>query len=296
MATMFRALAVRWRRIEVGRRAGLIGLLAWLLACAVSADGHAPLFTLAKHYHDDIDVTRYWVSEKLDGVRAYWNGQQLVSRGGHFYPAPTWFAEGFPPQALDGELWIGRGRFEDVLSTVRDSTPDEHAWRQVRFMVFDLPLAGLPLSERLSRLIALLDRYPSPFLQPLAQSRVTDKAQLMARLQRVVAAGGEGLMLRRADSLFKPGRSSDLLKLKPYFDAEARVVGHLPGRGKYTGKLGALLVEMPDGKRFRLGTGFSDAQRAAPPPLGAQVTYAYQGLTANGIPRFARFVRIRPAP
>lgn len=100
-------------------------------------------------------------------------------------------------------------------------------------------------------------------------------------------------MLHRGDAPYAARRSDDLLKLKPYEDAEARVLAHLPGRGKYAGLLGALLVERPDGLQFRLGGGFPDARRRKPPPVGSWVTCRYNGLTEDGVPRFARFLRVR---
>lgn len=100
-------------------------------------------------------------------------------------------------------------------------------------------------------------------------------------------------MLHKGSAFYLPGRSQNLLKVKRYQDAEARVIGYLPGKGKYRGMLGALLVESKDNIRFRLGTGFTDQQRQVPPALGAWVTYKFYGLTARGIPRFASFVRVR---
>lgn len=100
-------------------------------------------------------------------------------------------------------------------------------------------------------------------------------------------------MLHRADAAWQTGRSDVLLKMKPQHDTEAVVVAHVPGKGKYEGMLGALVVETPEGRRFRLGTGFSDAQRKAPPPVGSTVTYRYRDVTANGVPRFASFLRVR---
>ena len=79
------------------------------------------------------------------------------------------------------------------------------------------------------------------------------------------------------------------------------MVDHVPGKGKHAGSLGALVLKLPalDGKpaqRFKLGTGLSDAQRRAPPPVGTWVTYRYRGLTSAGVPRFASFVRVAPEP
>jgi DNA ligase-1 len=163
-------------------------------------------------------------------------------------------------------------------------------------MVFDMPEGGATFGQRLSRLRALIATLDSPYLTLVEQSRVADHAALTARLDAVVAAGGEGLMLHRDDAPYRATRSDDLLKLKPYMDAEARVVAHLPGKGKYAGMLGALEVETAEGTRFAIGTGFTDAQRSSPPPIGTLVTYKYHGLTARGVPRFASFLRVREEP
>lgn len=254
----------------------------------------APPLALANDYDDaDVDLSRYWVSEKYDGVRAYWNGARLLTRAGNVIHAPAWFTAGWPTTPLDGELWAGRARFEAVTATVRDFEPDDEAWRNIRFMVFDLPAHAGPFDARLAHLEQLLTRAAIDWLKATPHSRVTDAAQLHRRLQDITAAGGEGLMLHRGDSLYRAERTDDLLKLKPYQDAEAQVVGHLPGKGKYTGMLGALLVQGSDGVEFRIGTGFTDEQRRQPPPVGSWVTYSYHNVTGRGIPRFARFLRVR---
>lgn len=251
-----------------------------------------PPLQLAAEYQQQ-DTRDYRVSEKLDGVRAYWNGRELLSRGGHRFSAPAWFVAGFPDTPLDGELWLGRGRFEELSAAVRRYRPDEDEWRGIRFMVFDLPASELPFEARLSALQRLFSTLESPYLALLEQRLLPDNAALTAYLAEVEALGGEGLMLRHRDSLYSASRNQDLLKLKRFQDAEARVLAHLPGQGKYTGMLGALLVETDDGRQFRLGTGFSDRQRQQPPPVGALVTYRYQGETGQRLPRFASFVRVR---
>lgn len=258
-----------------------------------AGDTAPPALMLAKVYAAEVDVSAYWVSEKLDGVRGRWDGQTLRTRGGRLVNPPGWFTVGWPDTAMDGELWLGRGRFEEVSGLVRASSADEVAWRRVRFMVFDLPDHGGPFEARVKRMRSLLEAADVAWLQPVRQYRVAGADELDARLQEVIAAGGEGLMLHHRQAYYRAGRSDAVLKYKPYDDAEARVVGHSAGRGKYAGLLGALIVERPDGLRFRLGSGFSDAQRADPPPLGSVVTYRYNGLTGKGVPRFARFLRIR---
>jgi DNA ligase-1 len=260
----------------------------------VVAAAERPPLALANDFEDaDVDPSQFWVSEKYDGLRAYWNGATLVTRGGHPLRAPEWFTAGWPDVPLDGELWAGRGRFEAVMATVRDQRPDEAAWRQIRFMVFDLPAHEGSFGARLSALRSLLAGKTAEWLQRVPQYRVSSQAELDLRLREVVAGGGEGLMLHRDDSLYRAERSDDLLKLKPYQDGEAQVIAHLPGNGKYQGMLGALEVRTPGGLTFRIGTGFSDEQRRHPPPVGSWVTYAHHSLTARGVPRFARFLRIR---
>jgi DNA ligase 1 len=261
-------------------------------ACAGSTHP-PPALLLANVLRDDIDVTQYWVSEKLDGVRAVWNGRELRSRGGHPISAPAWFTAQFPDQSLDGELWLGRGEFDRLSGIVRTETPDDTAWRSVRYMLFELPDAPGSFSQRIEQMRAIVAAAEIPWLQAIEQFRVADRGALRQRLEKVLKQGGEGLMLHRADALYVTGRGDVLLKLKPWLDAEAKVIEHLPGKGKYRGMLGALRLEMPDGKRFKLGTGFSDAQRRNPPPVGSLVTYRYSELNPNGLPRFARFLRVR---
>lgn len=270
-----------------------LSLLVCTLLFCCSGFANTPDLLLANQYHSHIVLSHYRVSEKLDGVRAYWNGQELLSRQGNRFAVPDWFVEDFPDQPLDGELWLGREAFDELSGIVRRSQPHE-GWRRVRFMVFDLPDSSDIFDSRLQQLKALVEQSGSPFLSVVEHLPATTHKALMRQLDAIVAAGGEGLMLRKADSLYRGGRSGDLLKVKKREDAEAKVIGHIPGKGKYTGQMGALLVEMPDGRRFRLGTGFTDAVRASPPAPGSWVTFTYQGLTSKGLPRFASFWRERP--
>lgn len=258
------------------------------------ASAQAPDILLAHIYQQGIDVREYLVSEKLDGIRAVWDGKQLVSRQGHPIHAPAWFTKHFPQQALDGELWIARGQFESLSATVRQSVPEDAAWQKVTYYVFELPNGEGPFADRARQLEQLARSANSPSLKAIKQFHVQDEQSLKRTLDSIVAKHGEGLMLHRADAPYLTGRNHALLKLKPQLDAEAKVIAYVPGKGKYLGKMGALLVEMPDGLQFRLGTGFTDTERANPPPIGSQVTYTYRDITKNGKPKFASFVRIRP--
>ena len=264
---------------------------------AVAADVKPPLM-LANVYHPGVAVADYWVSEKFDGVRGVWDGQKLVTRGGQSVNAPAWFTANWPKTPMDGELWAGRGQFQKAVSTVRQQTPVDSAWRGIRFMVFDLPAEPGTFTERLSTLNSLVTKLAVPWVQAVPQTKVANHAALQTNLKKITEAGAEGLMLHRGSSLYKGVRNDDLLKVKTHDDAEAKVIAHIPGKGKYAGQLGALLVEIPtsDGttaKRFKLGTGFNDAQRQNPPAVGSQVIYRYRGLNDSGIPRFASFLRLR---
>ena len=252
-----------------------------------------PAILLANVYRNQVDVTQYLVSEKLDGVRAVWDGRRLRFRSGKPIHAPAWFVEALPAQPLDGELWIGRGSFERVSGIVRKETPIDAEWHQVRYMVFELPGAPGSFRQRVDQISQLVHQANVPWLQRIDQATVSDLNELQQWLATVLAAGGEGLMLHRADAVYETGRSDTLLKLKPWLDAEAEVIGHSAGKGRHTGRLGALQVRTPEGKTFLLGTGFSDAQRQNPPPIGARVTYRYRELTRTGLPRFASFLRVR---
>ena len=280
-------------------------ILALLLAAAgycttsvaLAADFNPPLM-LANVYSSSVQLADYWVSEKYDGVRGYWDGQKLLTRGGQTINAPAWFTADWPATPMDGELWAGRGQFQKAVSTVRQQTPDEAAWRGVKFMVFDLPAEPGTFTERLSTLSSVVFKLAVPWVQAVPQSKVASHAALQSQLKQITKAGAEGLMLHRGSSLYKGVRSDDLLKVKLQDDKEAKVIAHIAGKGKYAGQMGALLVETPAAnghaaQRFKLGTGFSDAQRQNPPAVGSQVTYRYRGLNDSGIPRFASFMRVR---
>ena len=269
-------------------------LLGCLLAVAQRALADAPALLLAGRYRPGIDLRDWWVSEKYDGVRAHWDGRQLRTRGGERIAAPAWFTADWPALPMDGELWAGRGRFEHAQSAAAREQPDDAQWRALRYMVFDLPAHPGSFDERLAALRAAVSALNHTWVQAVPQRKVAGDAELQALLREVVRGGGEGLMLHRGASLYRAGRGEDLLKLKTHDDAEARVIAHVPGKGKHAGRLGALMVETPEGRRFALGTGFTDAQRADPPPVGSWVTYRFRGLhEGSGLPRFASFLRVR---
>ena len=272
---------------------------AWLGATLVfrsrganAAEALPPALTLATDWPAGADPAGHLVSEKLDGVRAAWDGTQLRFRSGRTVHAPAWFLARLPAVPLDGELWLGRGRFEVLSGIVRKIVPIDAEWQAVRYMVFELPGGAGTFAERSARLQRIAAQAGWSAFQAVEQRPLRDGAELQRRLDEVIAAGGEGLVLHRADAPYLSGRTDALRKLKPLDDAEAVVVGHEAGQGRHAGRLGALRVRAPDGTTFRIGTGFSDAERETPPPPGTVVTYTHRGRTRTGTPRFASFLRV----
>ena len=261
-------------------------------AAAGVADKEGPPLLLAERWDNAQDLAGWWLSEKLDGVRAYWDGRALISRLGNAFHAPAWFTAGLPPVPLDGELWIGRKQFQRTVSIVRRQDQTD-LWKEVAYVAFDAPALDAPFEERLAFVRDHVARQRPPYLRAHEHLACTDLEHLRAELARVEALGGEGLMVRRPGSRYEAGRSLTLLKIKSFRDAEARVLEHQPGAGRHKGRLGALLVELADGTRFSVGTGFSDAEREAPPSIGAIITFRYQELSDGGVPRFPSFVGVR---
>ena len=252
-----------------------------------------PPLWLAQKYQGKLDVQAYWVSEKYDGVRGYWDGQRLWTRQGEPIAAPAWFTARWPSTAMEGELWAGRGQFAHAQSTTSRQIPVDADWRRMRFMVFDLPGHAGSFDMRLQALQRAVTDIGQAWVQAAPQWKEASEESLQNRLNMLVKDGAEGLILHKASALYRSGRSDDVLKLKPVDDAEAQVIAHLPGRGRYEGLTGALLVRTPEGREFKLGSGLTDADRRQPPPIGAWVTYRYRGLHASGLPRFATYWRLR---
>ncbi len=249
--------------------------------------GPEPPLLLAHPWDNLQDLTGWWMSEKLDGVRAFWDGERIVSRKGNAFFAPEWFRERLPKVPLDGELWAGRKQFQRCVSIVR-SGGESQRWKDISYVVFDSPGLEGAFEERTEKLQELLADTEGASLHPHTRCEGVD--HLRAELKRVEELGGEGLMLRQPGSRYEAGRSWTLLKVKSFFDAEARVVGHQAGAGRHEGRLGALLVQLENGTRFAVGTGFSDAERRNPPAIGALITFRYQELTDAGVPRFPSYV------
>jgi len=244
---------------------------------------------LAHAWTPEVDPAGWWMSDKLDGIRAYWDGEgALWSRlGKRFAKAPTKYLALLPQgMPLDGELYLGPGRFNDTVRAVKGAA----GWDELRYVVFDAPpardLTGYSFEERLA---FARDHWPDVAEQTPCQNL----QHLYRELARVEAAGGEGVMLRQPCSLYEGKRSRTLLKVKSFQDVEATVCGHAPGKGKHAGRLGALVCALDSGARVDVGTGLTDAERERPPAIGSRVTIRYQELTPAGVPRFPVFVSER---
>jgi len=276
----------------------LLFVLFSLPLAVAATNSHAPGLMLANTYRSGMPLSQYWVSEKLDGVRAYWDGRRLRTRSGYAIKVPDWFIADFPDYPMDGELWVGRGQFHKVSRLINSDAARPGDWKQVNYMIFDLPAyrhEGKPaqFEQRKQALIRNLGALRISWLKPVHYFKVETAAELMVVLRQTVKHGGEGLMLNRSAAYYRSLRSDDILKLKPRYDAEAVVLAHLPGRGKYEGLTGALLVQNEDGVRFKVGSGLKDDDRREPPAIGSTITYGYSGKTHKGKPRFPRFLRQR---
>lgn len=269
--------------------------ISLLLCCGVL---FSAVYTIAAElmlpqvYTQQVDVSGWLMSEKLDGVRGYWDGKQLLSKNGNVFYPPAAFVRDLPPFPLEGELWGGRGTFEQTVSIVKKQQPHD-GWLQLRFAIFDVPQAPGGFTARLANANGWFGAHPSTYAFVIPQSPVRDHVHLQQELQRIEELGGEGLIVRMPDAFYAGGRRPEILKVKNYQDAEATVVAHLPGKGRNEGRLGSLLVALDDGTQFKIGSGFSDVERQSPPPVGAVVTFKFYGTYQSGIPKFPSFMRIR---
>ncbi len=273
-----------------------LGLSLWLLLLGGGlmplAFGAPTAMMLPRVDAGQEDVAGWLMSEKLDGVRGYWDGKRLWSKNGKLFHPPAAFVAGLPGFALEGELWGGRGTFEQTVGIVLEQQPHD-GWLQLQFAVFDVPATDGGFTRRIEQAESWFAAHPSPYAAVIPQVPVRDRAHLRQELERITALGGEGLIVRKPEAFYAAGRSAQILKVKDFDDAEAVVVGHIAGEGRNAGRLGSLLVELEDGTRFRIGTGFSDGERDNPPPLGAVITFKHTGFYQSGIPKFPSFLRIR---
>ena len=247
---------------------------------------------LAKKWDSSADPTGWYISEKLDGVRAYWDGSKFISRQGNRFSAPEWFIKGLPSFPLDGELFLDRGQFQLTVSIVK-SKDKGNAWKLLKYCIFDAPKEPGGFEARLKKAIDWFEQIPSENAYVLEQIKCEGIDHMQELFDEIVNLGGEGVMLRAPDSEYLDIRSEKMLKFKPYNDAECIVKGYTKGTRKYEGSTGALEVELSNGTKFKIGSGLTKKQRENPLKIGSVVTFRYQELTQDGVPRFPVFLRVR---
>lgn len=235
----------------------------------------------------------YYVSEKFDGVRAFWTGSSFITRQGFTINPPDWFVEHFPNHPLDGELWTGHHRFDEVSAIARKLQPSDQDWKKVSYLVFDSPIPNLAFHQRKKRLEDMINDQSPSWLRTVEHLNFETKSELNAFYEAVITNQGEGVMLNISNATYQAGRTNSILKIKPKLDDEALVTGYQEGKGKYKGLMGALWVKHKSGLKFKIGSGFTDHDRKFPPALGSIISYQYSGLSKNGLPRFARYLRER---
>lgn len=277
---------------DKGRLCLLFAFIGLSFMATAYADAKKPKMLLLETYQENQSVLGWWMSEKLDGVRAKWNGKALISRGGHEIHAPDWFLADLPAFELDGELWTTRQDFENVVSIVRQQQPDSR-WDAVSYQIFEVPNQPGNLMERLAVLKNYLAKHQLTHVQIIPQTKIISEAQLTAEFDRLTEIGAEGLVLRAPNQSYETGRSRQALKMKAYEDDECQVVGYKPGKGKISGLVGALLCDWHGKMQLSIGSGLSLQEREKPPEIGQWVTFKYYGLTGSGKPRFPVFMRIR---
>lgn len=250
--------------------------------------GKPDLFLL--NTYDNRPVLGWTMSEKLDGVRGFWDGKQLLTRGGKVLNPPAWFVVHYPPFAIDGELWTQRGDFENIVSIVR--TKNAHnRWRQITHHIFEVPHQAGGLLARLAVLQDYLSTHTDAPIKIIKQTPITAQHQVQVALDSIVNNGGEGIVLRNPNTPYQTGRLTSALKVKKYMDTECVVKKILAGKGKYKTKMGSLLCAMASGQLIKIGSGFTDKDRENPPNIGREITFKYYGWTQKGKPRFPVYLR-----
>ena len=268
-------------------------LLLVFLLVSTTAFAQKPDLLLPQLYSPGKNVLGWVMSEKLDGVRAYWDGKTLSFRSGKKIMAPDWFIKALPGFALDGELWTKRDDFANISAIVRKKVPDEKQWRKIGYYIFEVPGQKGNLLQRLAVLKRYLKQHDVRFIHVIPQIKIYSMPQMERFYHKLVKQKAEGIVIRNPDLPYQTGRRSSILKRKPYQDADCVVKAILPGKGKFENQMGAILCHMKNGRDIKIGSGFTLQQRRKPPNIGDLITYKYYGLTRNKLPRFPVFMRIR---
>jgi DNA ligase-1 len=268
--------------------------LIFLFILTISQLVHAKAIEVQKPkiYHGYEDIKGWYMSEKLDGIRGYWDGKQLVSKNGNKIHAPKWFIKNFPPFALDGELWSKRGDFENIQSIVLDDKPSKK-WKEISYQIFEVPYHEGNFTQRLLYANKWLNEKQIEHAHTIKQIKCKSREHLKKYLHYIENLGGEGIVVKNPKLPYFTGRSAEILKVKSFKDMEGKVIGINSGKGKFQGLMGSLTLKLEDGVIFRLGGGFNLQDRKNPPKIGSLVTFKYYGVTKNSKPKFASFMRVR---
>lgn len=177
----------------------------------------------AKTY-DEQEVKNWVMSEKLDGIRGYWTGKQLLTRKGKKINAPIWFIDNFPNFELDGELWSKREDFENIQSIVMDKEPTSK-WDEISYNIFEVPNANGDFLERLKKAENWFEKHPNSYVKIIKQIEVKNKNHLNEFLEEVISKNGEGIIVKDPSKKYHTGRSPHILKVKKAQDMEGTIVG-----------------------------------------------------------------------
>ena len=259
-----------------------------LLFFTLTLFAEKPHLLLLKVYNDQ-NVTGWVMSEKLDGIRAYWDGKHLLSRSGKIIHAPKWFLKDYPPFEIDGELWTKRSDFENISSIVRDKIPNDNQWRTITHNIFEVPNASGDLFDRLAK----AKPYESDIIKIIPQIKIKSKKDIKIFLKQIEQKGGEGIVVRDPNAPYIAKRTSKALKVKSFKDTECKVIGYTKGKGKFTGLIGAIKCKLDNGIIFKIGSGLTLNDRKNPPSIGTIITFKYKEFTKYGKPKFPIFLRIR---
>ena len=246
------------------------------------------IHAMLAHNYTGQDITGWYMSEKLDGVRAIWDGKEFHSRNNKPINAPQWFKDNLPNTKLDGELWIGRGQFQKTVSVVRKKIPLDYEWYDIKYLVFDT-ICSEYFNLRFAKLNIL---QPNSIFKIVAQTKVGSISHMHGFYDDIIIQGGEGIILKNPNSLYEFKRSKHMLKVKPSHNDECILISYQPGEGKYIGMVGSFICQWKQ-KIIELGTGLTDYDRANPPDVGSILTFKYQELTDSGTPRFPVFLAVR---
>ncbi|WP_033915702.1 DNA ligase [Campylobacter sputorum] len=241
--------------------------------------------------YDDENLTNWYISEKLDGVRGVWDGKELKSRNGYKFTYPSNFTACFPNFALDGELYTKRGDFENI-SSITSKSEANNDWKELKFYIFDIPDMNVSFDKKYQKMQEIASKCKN--INVIEQRVAKNNDEVFKFLDDVIKGGGEGVIARESNLIYENTRSNKILKLKKFKDSECKVLKINKGNGKYKNIMGSLdCKDIKTGVIFKIGSGFSDELRKNPPQINQIITYKYQNLTKNKKPRFPVFLRFR---